>query len=155
MICELPTLLELTCKYTMRDQPRSIIGTLVSQVGANPSEIKICHSCENQELEIKQAYCVNAKGPGGVPWTGCGTLSPLTQGWGTPPPQTGQGWGTHHPRLDGISPSKGHGATGSINTQKGHGTSGSIMGWRYYGMDMGCPPLWTETHLWKQYLAHP
>ena len=29
--------------------------------------------------------------------------------------------------------------------------------WKYYGMEMGYPLpwVWTDTHLWKQYLPHP
>ena len=35
---------------------------------------------------------------------------------------------------------------------KGHGTSGSIIGWRWGTLP---PWVWTDTHLWKQYLPHP
>ena len=62
-----------------------------------------------------------------------GVPLPVRTGWSNP-------WeGTWHQALGYPSP------------QKGHGTSG----WKYYGVKMGYYPwVWTDRHLWKQYLPH-
>ena len=76
---------------------------------------------------------------------GTTSLARGVPGWGTP-------WeGTWDQSLG--YPWKGHGASGSIKgwrwgtPEKGHETSGSIMGWD------GVPHMWTDRHLWKQYLS--
>ena len=39
-----------------------------------------------------------------------------------------------------------------VTPRKGPGISGTIMGWR---CGTPLPRVWTETHLWNQYLPHP
>ena len=77
---------------------------------------------------IGSTRCAVLSRVGGYPirsWLkeGGGYLS--SPGLGYPPPGTG------------VPPASDWGTP----PWKGHGTSGSIMGWRYYGLDMGYPPV--------------
>ena len=67
----------------------------------------------------------------------------------------------HHPPgidlgpVTGVLPRKDMGSVEILCDEvpppwKGHGTSGSIMGWRWGTL----PCVWTDRHLWKEYLLH-
>ena len=84
-------------------------------------------------------------GSGGTPYLTGGTLS---WDWGTPWEGTWDQW-LWYPLGRDLWPVTG------VPPWKGHGTSGSIMGWRW-GNPLPAPPpptqLWTDRHLWKQFL---
>ena len=118
-------------------------------------------------IQIRQSSCVKARDilhllshPEGYPiWLeGTPSLARGTLSWNTPCPDLAGGTssltgGVPHtgvpPLWPGwVVPHPWSGGTPSL----GNPVEKTWDQWKYYGMEIGNPPVWTDRHLWKQYL---